>query len=160
MSKTAESPAESLQLLDEMEFLLSLSQSRKDSLLCKLGYTDTRVRDIICSKRKHSSLMELWFNVQATGPDLGNIEIKENINIRHEYVVSIKDLDADFLLFYDHRLTQWALLHKNLIKHLIHSQRSMSHALISKYSQILTKNDAIIMHRIKEICTHPELLKF
>lgn len=52
--------------------------------------------------QRHSDLMQLYFpNQKTTGIDLGNIEIKECKNAVHKYTISKKDLDAEFLLFYD-----------------------------------------------------------
>lgn len=51
---------------------------------------------------KHSELMMGYFpNQKAVGIDLGNVEIKECKNPNHKYTIKKKDLQAEFILFYD-----------------------------------------------------------
>jgi hypothetical protein len=46
--------------------------------------------------------MQLYFpNQKPTGIDLGNVEIKECNNPSHMFTIGLKDLKAEFILFYD-----------------------------------------------------------
>lgn len=93
--------------------------------------------------------MRQYFNINATGVDLGNIDIKESTKNYHRVVLTPKDEEAEYLLCYDHDLKQFALIDKQDIPR-IRKPRSLYFNRIERIAKFITDSPKIMLQSISE----------
>jgi hypothetical protein len=101
--------------------------------------------------RYHSELMMILFpNQKPIGIDLGNIEIKENKNQFHKFVLKPDDKLAEFFLFYDAQLMTYFIVNQVEMPK-FKKKRSISTQQVKKIAYFETQDDESLINELATI---------
>jgi len=106
---------------------------------------------------RHSEFMHLFFDDKSIGVDLGNIEIKESTKNYQKFTVLSKDMDAEYLLFYDHKSQTWSLAKTDSFPEVI-GKRSFRLSQVLEHAYFVSKNDFDILREVHKVIKDHSLI--